>query len=239
MNISVMYLPARHRGRLLEVGCGNGETLAELRRLGWEVEGVDLDAQAVEVARRDYGLNVWSCNLQEQAYPPELFDAVIMKHVIEHVHRPVSLFEECSRILKPGGVLVIVTPNINALIHRLFKSSWFDLDPPRHLVMFSRNTMVRLANRVGLKPKELKTTARRAEQVLAASFEIRATNSFSWQAKLSIRERIIGYVYQCLMSVVLRLLPDIGDELVLIAVKGEQQTLEVNRDAVASRVAAS
>lgn len=239
MNVSVMYLPARHGGRLLEVGFGNGETLAELRRLGWEVEGVDFDAQAVEAAHRDRGLNVRVGTLEDQTYPPDYFDAVVMKHVIEHVHHPVSLFKECSRILKPGGVLIIVTPNVNAFIHRLYKGNWFDLDPPRHLVLFSKDTIAGLADKVGLKSVKLKTTARRAEQVLAASSEIRATGTFSWQAKLSISEKIIGYIYQCLMSIILRLLPDIGDELVLIAVKEEQRTLEMKRDVVASWIVTS
>ncbi len=221
MNISVMYLPAKHRGRLLEVGFGSGETLAEMRRLGWEVEGIDFDAQAVKNARHNYDLNVRAGHLENQAYPPHYFDSVIMNHVIEHVHNPLQLLRECRRILKPGGVLVIVTPNVKSRLHRRFKHNWRGLEPPRHLTIFSMYTMSLLAGKVQLKLEELRSTVRGAGYILAASREISTNGSFTWQAKLPKREKIRAHTYQYLMSAALRVFPEDGEELVMVAVKDE------------------
>lgn len=131
MNGSIMYLPAEKRGRVLDVGSGAGRTLSELRRLGWQVEGVDLDARAVEAAMRDYGLaSVRVGTLHSLAHSPDSFDAVVMSHVIEHIHAPVELLKECRRILKPGGMLVVATPNAEGLGRRWFGKDWRVLEPP-------------------------------------------------------------------------------------------------------------
>lgn len=145
---SVMQLSAKSGGRLLEIGFGAGETLKRLQSLGWEVEGVDFDAAAVENARAK-GLNVKVGDLASQAYPDSMFDAVISNHVIEHHPDPIALMKECSRILKPEGYLVFTTPNVLALGHRLYKTDWLCLDPPRHLYIFSPAALLRAAKESG------------------------------------------------------------------------------------------
>lgn len=133
---SVRFLPAVERGRLLDIGCGSGEWLLVMRELGWEVNGVDLDERAVKLATAN-GLSVSCGTLDEHVFPPRTFDAVTLNHVIEHVPDPVATLRECARILKPGGKLVLFTPNGSSLGHRIFKDNWRGLEPPRHLHIFS------------------------------------------------------------------------------------------------------
>jgi ubiquinone/menaquinone biosynthesis C-methylase UbiE len=124
----------------LDVGCGSGDWLLSMRELGWEVMGVDFDENAVKVGRQR-GLTVNCGALEQQNFPNDSFDAVSLNHVIEHVPHPVEALRECARILKPGGKLVVSTPNNSSLGHRIFKEHWRGLETPRHLHLFSFQSM--------------------------------------------------------------------------------------------------
>lgn len=139
VDASVRFLPAKMGGRLLDVGCGAGEWLGTMRDLGWQAEGLDFDENAVRAAQ-ETGLNVRCGTVEDQQFPDESFDAVTLHHVIEHVSDPVATLKECGRILKKGGKLVLITPNNASLSHRLFKSNWRGLEPPRHLNIFTPNS---------------------------------------------------------------------------------------------------
>ncbi len=73
------------------------------------------------------------------------FDAVVMNNVIEHLPHPVRVFEECARVLKPGGRLVMITPNSNSLGYRRFGGDWRGLEIPRHLHIFSPSSLRAMA----------------------------------------------------------------------------------------------
>jgi 2-polyprenyl-3-methyl-5-hydroxy-6-metoxy-1,4-benzoquinol methylase len=144
----VRFLSSVAEGSLLDVGCGSGIWLSSMRDLGWQVEGVDFDEAAVEVARKQ-GLKVRHGALEQQDYPPETFDAVTLNHVIEHVPDPVGTLMECARILKRGGKLVLSTPNTASLGHTVFGEHWRGLEPPRHLHIFSESSLFRVLRLAG------------------------------------------------------------------------------------------
>jgi len=134
--------------RLLDLGCGNGEFVARMREAGWEAEGLEVDAQAVRFAR-EAGLAVRHEALTEDTFPPERFDAITLSHVIEHLHDPAETLRICRRILCPGGVLWIATPNLGALGRERYGADWLGLDPPRHLVLFTPESLRGLLERLG------------------------------------------------------------------------------------------
>jgi SAM-dependent methyltransferase len=135
-------------GRLLDIGCGDGAFLAQMRDAGWEVQGVEPDPDAAARAR-ERGVKVVNRPLEEAPLTPNVFDAATMNHVIEHFHDPSEALRISHRLLKPGGILWIATPNLASRGHALFGEDWVGLDPPRHLVLFSRASLGRLVDSAG------------------------------------------------------------------------------------------
>ena len=156
LDMELRFLPAVPQGRLLDLGCGSGLWLASMRELGWRIDGVDFDPRAVQAAA-ERGLAVRCGSLEQQNFPNETFDAVTMSHFIEHLPDPVRTLQECARILKPGGRLILWTPNTSSLGHRLLKQHWRGLEPPRHLHLFSPPSMRTLLERGGFSRISIRT----------------------------------------------------------------------------------
>jgi SAM-dependent methyltransferase len=134
-------LPAGVTGSsVLEVGCGNGRNLVRLRSLGWTVFGQDIDPEAVRSARAE-GLEVTSDPLALAEFPISAFDVVLLSHVIEHVLEPADLLSLSAGRLRPGGIVVVFTPNARSLSHRLFRSKWRGLEAPRHTQVFGPESL--------------------------------------------------------------------------------------------------
>ena len=135
--------------RLLDVGAGNGAYVAYARRFGWEAEGIDPDAAGVATAR-DLGIPVGLGTLADmEDTATGTFASVTLSHVIEHLHDPETQLRRIHRLLAPDGHVWIATPNLEALGHRLFRRDWVGLDPPRHLVLFTTDSLRSLLERTG------------------------------------------------------------------------------------------
>ncbi len=217
INGNVMYLSNSRKGRILDVGCGAGETLAELHQLGWKTEGVEPDAEAAAVARGK-GLRVWTGELMDRGFPQNSFDVVTLSHVIEHVHDPIELLAECARVLKPGGLLVVATPNAESLGARYFGRHWRVLEPPRHLTVFSRQTLERAAKAANLSVLKSTTTVRGADGIFAESRQIQATD-LSQKRPGSVKEKLLATAYLYGLSVLLKFRPLLGEELLMVSKK--------------------
>jgi 2-polyprenyl-3-methyl-5-hydroxy-6-metoxy-1,4-benzoquinol methylase len=145
------------RGRLLDVGCSSGKFLWLAKRNGWSVCGVELNMDTAQIAN-DNGLNVSVGELASADYPPAYFDAIHLGDVIEHVRNPEDLLFQASALLKSDGVIVLVTPNHDAIfplltlwLHRLFKMPWSHPTPPYHLNQYSEKSLEKLLKNLNLK----------------------------------------------------------------------------------------
>ena len=169
----VRHLPAIPGGRLLDVGCGSGAFLAQMAELGWRPQGIDPDPAAV-VGAREAGLDVSQGTLADvdtEEHGGE-FDAITLSHVIEHLHDPAADLRRIERLLRPGGLLWIATPNLEALGLRRFGRDWLGLDPPRHLVLFTRASLDRLLRDTGLEPLPPPAASPHALQMFSQSTAI-------------------------------------------------------------------
>jgi len=218
--VSVMTLKGSTKGRLLDVGCANGQFLATMRDLGWEVVGVEPDRQAAEMAREHLKLKVYKGVLEEAGFSNDSFDAITMNHVIEHVWEPIGTLRECHRVLKPAGRLVVVTPNIESLGHRLFTEAWLGIDPPRHLYVFSPRSLRACAEQADLTVIQLGTTSRTGRGVWVASRLIRRDGVLPGGSpqNIGLPLRLEGLAFQVAEYGLCRV-KEVGEEIVLFATK--------------------
>ncbi|GAB6393279.1 MAG: class I SAM-dependent methyltransferase [Treponematales bacterium] len=142
--------------RVLDIGCATGALLALLRERGWDTAGVEISAPQADYARAARGLEVRSLPLEEARFPAASFDAVLASHLIEHLNDPASLVREARRVLAPGGLFLVTTPNIAGIQARLSGSRWrsaiFD-----HLYLFSVRTLTSLLESAGFVPERVIT----------------------------------------------------------------------------------
>jgi len=216
--LRTFFLRRNRPGRLLEVGCGAGDRLAEFRSLGWEVEGQEIDPPAAERAMAR-GLPIHLGALPSLSLTANTFDAAVMNHVIEHVHDPLSLLCECHRVLKPGGRLAVVTPNVASLGHRCFGSCWMPLDPPRHLRLFSPTTLQQLIARAGFRDCQVSTTAANAQFVAEGSLAIRRAGRHQFGPSPGRSLQIQSLLFQLRATLIMLVQKDSGEECFLTASK--------------------
>jgi SAM-dependent methyltransferase len=174
---------------VLDVGCGDGAFLLNARSCGWEAIGVDPDPKAVANASSK-GLTVYESGIEYFDGKKEIFDAITLSHVIEHVHDPIAVLEFCFTLLKPGGQLWIETPNIDSLGHRHFRSNWRGLEVPRHLVLFNRNSLQHAVQLVGFSvPREI-SYRNAVPGLFRESFAIEGGCRSEGSGELSFRQRL-------------------------------------------------
>ena len=142
--------PPAGGGALLDIGCGNGRFLMLAQEMGWNAEGIDFDSKAVETAL-ERGLVVRQGGIEILSKEQEKYDVITLSHVIEHVPDPLNLLRSIYRLLKPGGSLWLETPNLASLGHQRFRENWRDLDPPRHLILFTPDSLRLALEQAGFK----------------------------------------------------------------------------------------
>lgn len=137
-------------GRALDIGCGSGAFLNILKLNGWLVAGVDLSEDAAISAKDSFDIDVFVGSLEDAAFDRESFDYVHMSHSIEHLPNPIRTLETINSLLKPGGKLYIETPNIKSRNFERMKQYWMPLETPRHLFLFSPESLRAAVENAGL-----------------------------------------------------------------------------------------
>lgn len=141
---------------VLEVGCATGRLLKQIQdRSDYKVIGVDTDKDSVDVATRLLGVQCIHGTLDDAGFPDNIFDAVIIKHTLEHTHNPTEVLQEANRVLRSGGKLFLWVPNKDGWAARLFGRYWSGYDLPRHLYTFGVDTLSRMVERAGFEINNL------------------------------------------------------------------------------------
>lgn len=150
-----------HRGaRLLEVGCGAGILLQEAWDRGWRADAVELSLELAARARMNNPeATVITGDIQNQEPTGTPYDAIISLDVLEHVLAPMIMIENCRELLKPGGLLLLQTPNTFSLRYRTQGARWDMLDPDQHFNLFSPDALRVLLTTVGFDILEMNTAS--------------------------------------------------------------------------------
>jgi len=135
--------------RVLDIGCGFGESLGYHRERGCDAHGVEADANILRVAER-HSLNVHHGLFDPRHYAPASFDMVTLDQVMEHLADPAQVLRGIRQVLKPGGLLVLSTPNADGWGARVFGRRWIHWHAPYHLQFFSKASLERVAEGANL-----------------------------------------------------------------------------------------
>jgi SAM-dependent methyltransferase len=136
--------PAFESGTLLDVGCATGQFLMAAKAKGWRVHGVETSPISARIAKDTTGGEIYVGTLDTAPIQEGYFDAITMFDVIEHLQSPARYVERIARLLRPGGLLALSTPNIHSLSFRLLGRSWDVVGPNDHLYYFAPRTLQRL-----------------------------------------------------------------------------------------------
>jgi len=142
-------------GRLLEVGCGEGDLLQAARDAGFDVVGVEINEHAAAVAENKVGpACIYRGDLSDLR-SADPFDVCVLSDVIEHTRDPLAMLAQVQTMLRPDGVLFMALPSLDSWSARLLKSRWMEFKE-EHLFHFDRNTVENALFAVGFERIVLK-----------------------------------------------------------------------------------
>lgn len=139
------YMPS---GRLLDAGAAYG-TFLKLANEHYAGIGLEFSEYAAATAREEFGVDVRTGSIENAPFPDSHFDVIVMWDIIEHLRSPVRALQEVYRLLRPGGVCLVSTDNVNNWLVRLLNTNWWGLAPPLHLCHFSKRGMEIAFQRAG------------------------------------------------------------------------------------------
>ncbi len=120
--------------KVLDVGCGRANLLRSLKDLGCECYGTERSGFPAE--SQTPGIEIFKGSVAEGQYEDGFFDAVVIWHVLEHLHEPFSTLDEIARITRNKGIIAIAVPNFSSLQSSWFKSDWFHLGSTQAFIPF-------------------------------------------------------------------------------------------------------
>lgn len=144
------------RGRLLEVGAGSGGFIRAALARGWDVDATEISKSAFDGLRAT-GARVFAGDVSAACYSDQRFDLVVSLEVVEHVSAPLAHVAELCRVTRPGGLLLLTTPNFDGLSRRCLGVRWRVIDP-EHLGYFTPSTLYCIVRRAGY--RNVRVTAR-------------------------------------------------------------------------------
>ncbi len=147
----------RRTGRILDAGSGSGYFLDTAMERGWEAHGTEYDPVVVQACQAR-GIHMQQGVLDPRSYEQNSFDVITSFEVLEHLVDPMSELIHITRLLRPGGLLYLTTPNFNAVARHIARGRWNIINYPEHLNYYTPRTLGRALTKAGLEVGGVRTT---------------------------------------------------------------------------------
>jgi 2-polyprenyl-3-methyl-5-hydroxy-6-metoxy-1,4-benzoquinol methylase len=147
----------RRTGRILDAGSGSGYFLDTAMERGWEAHGTEYDTAVVEACRAR-GIHMQQGVLDPAHYTEASFDVITSFEVLEHLVDPATELAHISKLLRPGGILYLTTPNFNSVARHIARDRWNIINYPEHLNYFTPRTLGLSLKKAGLHVERIRTT---------------------------------------------------------------------------------
>jgi SAM-dependent methyltransferase len=144
----VIRSAGKKSGTILDIGSGTGHFLNSMKKAGWITTGIEINDEARKYASSSFGLNILPPSALS-TLPENEFDCITLWHVAEHLHDISGYFQRFSRLLKPGGSVIVALPNSDSFDSHHYGKYWAAWDVPRHLWHFNPSTFSHFAKREG------------------------------------------------------------------------------------------
>jgi SAM-dependent methyltransferase len=145
------------KGLMLDVGCAFGDSLIEAKKMGWKVKGLEVSKFAASVARKNK-IEIHLSTLRNSKFNNNSFDAITYQDVIEHIPDPLEEVKFAYKLLKKGGVIYLVTPNIGGVWSKSLKKYWYHFKKGEHISYFNYESAKALLKKSGFKEIVAKRT---------------------------------------------------------------------------------
>jgi len=144
----------RPGGSALDIGCGIGNFLLQLKERGYDCSGIELNRECVKYGREKRGLEIREGSLETTDFGEKKFDLITILSTLEHIGHPLRVLTQAQSLLKGNGIIIVSVPNIRYLAFRIqhvLGVKTKTLDPTAHLYYFSPSTLRLMCEKAGLK----------------------------------------------------------------------------------------
>ena len=207
----------RRSGTWLDIGYGEGGLLKAAALRNWKCSGAEISRAALDFGRAQ----AWDVGDDTTRWADGFFDVVSAMEIVEHVIAPRELVREAARLLRPGGALVMTTPNAASITYRVRGLNWSVVAPPEHVTLFSPWALVGLVRNAGFLNTSLRTTGLNPSEIMkgprgVSTAASRNAGAQKWVSATSKGQS--GRLAKRVANAVLNLV-QCGDSLKLIATK--------------------
>lgn len=174
-------------GKILDIGIGTGLFLRLAKVHGWELYGCDISEYAINRQKIQNEATLFTGELKGLALKDNFFDAINMRHTLEHISDDKETLNKAYKVLGPGGVISISVPNSFGIHAKVFGESWPHWSKPYHVNFYSKESLVKLVEGSGFEILKIKTEELSIFNLIQAIlYRLRLVSDFKNPSSLSL-----------------------------------------------------
>ncbi len=146
------------KSTIIDIGCSKGYLLNFAKRAGHKVRGIEISSDAAIYVKKNFDIDVLVGPVEKQKIKAKSVDVITAFDLIEHLPNPKKTISQMFEWLKPGGQMIIDTPNFDSIYRKISQDRWVGFDMPFHIHLFRKETLVRVLKEIGFSEVVVETS---------------------------------------------------------------------------------